>query len=98
MRVIKALKCPGTDGHPGQDMKLLQVFNGSKAWPNPKNGRDQLNCANFRPVCLLKQDYNILTSILARKLQVILPDILNLDQTGFIDTGCNTGTRCTEGL
>lgn len=50
----------------------------------PKEGKDKLDCSNYRLVSVLNQDYRLFTAILARRLETILPDIINLDQTGFI--------------
>uniref|UniRef100_A0A3P9MWT0 Reverse transcriptase domain-containing protein n=1 Tax=Poecilia reticulata TaxID=8081 RepID=A0A3P9MWT0_POERE len=50
----------------------------------PKEGKDQLDCANYRPVSVLNLDYRLFTAVMARRLEVILPDIIDLDQTGFI--------------
>ena len=50
----------------------------------PKEGKDKMECSNFRPVSVLNQDYRLFTTILARRLETILPDIIHQDQTGFI--------------
>lgn len=50
----------------------------------PKEGKDKLECSSYRPVSVLNQDYRLFTAILARRIEKILPEIIHLDQTGFI--------------
>lgn len=50
----------------------------------PKEGKDKMDCSSYRPISVLNQDYRLFTAILARRIEKILPDIINLDQTGFI--------------
>ena len=40
----------------------------------------------MKRISILNQDYRLSTAILARCLETILPDIINLDQTGFKKT------------
>lgn len=50
----------------------------------PKQGKDKMECGSYRPVSILNSDYKIFTHILAKRLKKILPQIVSLVQTGFI--------------
>lgn len=49
-----------------------------------KKGKDPMSCASYRPISLLPVDVKILTKILARRLESVMPLIISEDQTGFI--------------
>lgn len=49
-----------------------------------KKDKDSLECSSYRPISLLCCDYKILTKVLAKRVEVIIPTIINKDQTGFI--------------
>lgn len=49
-----------------------------------KEGRDPTDCGSYRPLSMLNGDVRILTGILARRLNVMINQIIHPDQTGFI--------------
>lgn len=50
----------------------------------PKEGKDRLECGSFRPISIVNVDYKLFTSILARIIQKVLPQLIHTDQTGFV--------------
>ena len=50
----------------------------------PKPNKDTTVLDNLRPISLLNTDYKILTKVIAKRLEKVLPRISNPDQTGYI--------------
>ena len=50
----------------------------------PKPNKDTTVLDNLRPISLLNTDYKILTKVIAKRLEKVLPKIINPDQTGYI--------------
>ena len=71
---------------------MLDSFNWtlSKSWKEavisviPKEGRNKENCESYRLISILNVDYKLFTSILTKRIEHLLPDLINEDQTGFI--------------
>ena len=60
----------------------------------PKKNKNPLHCGSYRPISLLNVDYKILAKILASRLEVVLSEIIDPDQTGFIKgRSSNTNVR-----
>ena len=51
----------------------------------PKPNKDATSLENLRPISLLNVDYKILTKTIAKKLEKVLPKIINPDQTGYVE-------------
>lgn len=52
----------------------------------PKPGKDKSECTNYRPISVLNLDNKLFTSIFAKRFDKILPQIIHLDQTEFIQS------------
>ena len=50
----------------------------------PKPDKDVAKLANWRPICLLNIDYKIATKAISNRLKLIINDIIDSSQTGFI--------------
>ena len=51
----------------------------------PKKEKDRRLLKNWRPISLLNCDYKILSKVLARRIRKLLPQIIDNDQTGYIE-------------
>lgn len=51
----------------------------------PKGDENLTELKNWRPISLLNIDYKILTKILAKRLEKVLPNLVHSDQTGFVN-------------
>lgn len=49
-----------------------------------KKGKDPLSCSSYCPIQLLNTDAKILTKMLAKQVEEIIPTIVSPDQTGFV--------------
>ena len=50
----------------------------------PQKIKDKTMLENLRPISLLNVDYKIVTKAIAKRLEKVLPSIINPDQTGYV--------------
>ena len=50
----------------------------------PKGNKDKQLLKNWRPISLLNVAYKIASACIANRIKTVLPDLINEDQTGFI--------------
>ena len=55
-----------------------------------KKDKDPLHCASYRPISVINADYKIIAKALALRLERVLPSIIHLDQTGFVQGRTST--------
>ncbi len=49
----------------------------------PKSGKTSTKCENMQPISLLKSDSNILSKVMAMRLEGTLSNLIGEDQNGF---------------
>lgn len=50
----------------------------------PKGDKPREFLKNWRPISLLTSDYKVITSVLAKRMKIVLGEIIGLDQRGFL--------------
>ena len=50
----------------------------------PKKNKNLEHLSNWRPICLLNNDYKIATKVIAIRMEKVLPKIIHPSQTGYV--------------
>uniref|UniRef100_A0A3B3C2S0 Reverse transcriptase domain-containing protein n=1 Tax=Oryzias melastigma TaxID=30732 RepID=A0A3B3C2S0_ORYME len=101
---LKSNKSPGPDGFINEFYKIvlkayhhaLQTETVAPSWNYitivviHKEDKDPTKCQSYKPISLLNKDLRILTTIIAKRVNEIITEIINPDKTGFI-TGRHYG-------
>lgn len=97
LQTLQSGKSPGLDGLSSKFCTFLEMLNESfhkSSLPRSptaanislilKKGTPAEECPSYRPISLLNVDFKILSKIVARRLEKVIPSIINTDQTGVI--------------
>uniref|UniRef100_A0A3B5RAA6 Reverse transcriptase domain-containing protein n=1 Tax=Xiphophorus maculatus TaxID=8083 RepID=A0A3B5RAA6_XIPMA len=63
---------------------LPQTLNQAVITLLAKKGKDPQLCSSYRPISLLNVDFKLLAKTIALRLETVLPTVVGIDQTGFV--------------
>lgn len=69
---------------------VLQGREAPRSWKQaiisviPKSGKDSKDYGSYRPISVLNIDYRLYASIMAKRFEKNIPDLIDSDQTGFV--------------